>query len=813
VAVDAEVEFEHEPPIRLTVRDTSGRDGRIEWNLQALLEDERDELRARADAADDLTEVVAAVNGRRYFFTRLLILALEPEQLRELVEALLIVPAGGRGHALAMPAPRSLGVLHRGHLRDEIGKRFKKVPRKDGLPVAVLADSMPFGLCDGILVLRQRTLVDQGATKEAFARFDARFRALVGLRDYPKQLNDDLSALGAGGSADEVFVPTGGHFLEAILGRSNSAERLDGRRHIFWHELPNPLLAPEIAGVVLGSRAQPLPDVAPTVPAPGLTPAGPTPLPDPALASAVMQVLGSSNLFRDMSKTAELANVLGNLSTLAGNMSTQAGQLVGNAQQQALSQAGALGQKVADLTAQLFAQSQGGALPSGATATQRAVAGNRIEDLARAPAGQIAPTEANRAVASAFGAPLGRAPSAGQSGYLVPKDSPPPKYDGQDARMLHNQLHESLRATTDTGAELERVAAAGDGEAVADAVRRLVAERKTMELQPLLEEAKVSDKAFDRAVRLTLDLDASLQQVGEVGLPTLEWAEERLAGAWLASRERAIKAIGKEGDLHQLGRIEVLLSIAQHLEPIARRLPPSMAGVGILDGAGVAVEITSLESPSADVAHRGDAVQIGLAAQLVIGDKKRPLAGARVSFFAAGTLEETVNGTADDDGKFAAEMHHRPPTDGIEGVSLGDGAADLVVMSHVTARESVLLTATRGLTIPAQLEVEVAEAMYDDDGSNALVGDVVMARRRPVRITFEVRSAGMLLGSTPVDVGLTGGGTIVERGVLTGSGLSAGRVSVLYRPPAADGVAYVAAVVRTRSGRPAAGSAIVDHNA
>ena len=51
-----------------------------------------------------------------------------------------------------------------------------------------------------------------------------------------------------------VPIPTGGVFAEAVLGRSNSAEKLDITRFWNWQDSPIPLQPPEISPVGTGSR-------------------------------------------------------------------------------------------------------------------------------------------------------------------------------------------------------------------------------------------------------------------------------------------------------------------------------------------------------------------------------------------------------------------------------------------------------------------------------------------------------------------------------------------------------------------------------
>ena len=124
----------------------------------------------------------------------------------------------------------------------------------------------------------------------------------------------------------EVSLPTGGVFAEAVLGRSNAAEKLDLTRFWNWQDSPIPILPPDIAPVSMGSRAQPM-DLA----SHGLeSQAAKLPdlprLPDPTGMQAVIQAL-TANIFRDMSnagKTAEAAEKALALSADGANKATDA---------------------------------------------------------------------------------------------------------------------------------------------------------------------------------------------------------------------------------------------------------------------------------------------------------------------------------------------------------------------------------------------------------------------------------------------------------------------------------------------------------
>jgi hypothetical protein len=97
-----------------------------------------------------------------------------------------------------------------------------------------------------------------------------------------------------------VSLPTRGLFAEAKLGSCNACEELDVTRFWDWTESPCPELAPAIEGVHPGSRAQAM-TAAPTVTQPTLGIEAPPSAPEPASIAGVLEALGKSDVFKDMS--------------------------------------------------------------------------------------------------------------------------------------------------------------------------------------------------------------------------------------------------------------------------------------------------------------------------------------------------------------------------------------------------------------------------------------------------------------------------------------------------------------------------------
>ncbi|MGE3289707.1 MAG: hypothetical protein AB7J32_26915, partial [Pseudonocardia sp.] len=108
-------------------------------------------------------------------------------------------------------------------------------------------------------------------------------------------------------AVDLVAMPTGGVFAEAVLGRFNSAEKLDLTRFWNWQDSPIPIQAPEIAALQAGQRVVAESTTPGDLDAPVVTIQNPQPLPDPTGVSAALAALTSANLFRDMSNGAATA--------------------------------------------------------------------------------------------------------------------------------------------------------------------------------------------------------------------------------------------------------------------------------------------------------------------------------------------------------------------------------------------------------------------------------------------------------------------------------------------------------------------------
>ncbi len=121
-------------------------------------------------------------------------------------------------------------------------------------------------------------------------------------------------------------VPTRGVFGEAKLGECNCCEERDVTRFWDWQESPCPDTAPDLAPAGTESRFQP-PDTTPSpVPASTINIQNAPVAPDPTGLGAALEVLRTSDIFRDMSGRAELTQILGQLAATVRDLQQNRGR-------------------------------------------------------------------------------------------------------------------------------------------------------------------------------------------------------------------------------------------------------------------------------------------------------------------------------------------------------------------------------------------------------------------------------------------------------------------------------------------------------
>lgn len=120
-------------------------------------------------------------------------------------------------------------------------------------------------------------------------------------KEWVEWLADHSVQVGKLYNQDIVPLGTGGTFAEAVLGRANSAEKLDITRFWDWQDSPIPLQPTEIAAIQTGSRATPEDTKPGQLSTPIINIATPTSLPDPIGTAAALQAVQNGAMFRDMS--------------------------------------------------------------------------------------------------------------------------------------------------------------------------------------------------------------------------------------------------------------------------------------------------------------------------------------------------------------------------------------------------------------------------------------------------------------------------------------------------------------------------------
>jgi hypothetical protein len=149
--------------------------------------------------------------------------------------------------------------------------------------------------------------------------------------------------------ARTVPIPTDGVFAEAVLGRSNSAEKLDITRFWNWQDSPIPLQPPDIAPVATGSRGTPETLEPGQLGAPVLNIVNPTSLPDPTGLGASLSAIATSNMFRDMSGLAGSQSLAQDALGKTLSAATEAGKIASTNLQAEAQKAVAMGQIAADI--------------------------------------------------------------------------------------------------------------------------------------------------------------------------------------------------------------------------------------------------------------------------------------------------------------------------------------------------------------------------------------------------------------------------------------------------------------------------------
>ncbi len=298
--------------------------------------------RIRQAAYDELVANLPRVKARlqsviqrkRHFFTRVILNAMEPEQIKGLLDAL------------------------------HVSSSRRSEENSEKIPLHAIAHTQPIGMSAGSFVLRLKRFTPESAARLSenlgltTKKIGPRVLELLEYNQEIQEMESDYNntePVTTKDSTGHVYLPTGGLFAEAILGRSNSAEYLDMERYFNWNDSPIPHQPPAIGTVNMDSRNQDI-AISPTDLKTPLTVVNAPNFPEPSGMKDVLAAIQNGNMFRDMSKAEELAGILKNLMSLSEGMGKSASGMTGAAARDAMASAVKMGETASEMTEKLFDQ-------------------------------------------------------------------------------------------------------------------------------------------------------------------------------------------------------------------------------------------------------------------------------------------------------------------------------------------------------------------------------------------------------------------------------------------------------------------------
>lgn len=209
-----------------------------------------------------------------------------------------------------------------------------------------------------------------------------------------------------------LTLPSRGVFAEARLGHCNASEQKDDTRFWDWQTSPIPHHAPGIEAVSTGSRALDPQGLTPTpFPQSLVNIVNPQSLPDPTGLAAALEVLGTPEIFRNMSASKEVGELLQKLSDNATAMASQGMQ--GGARQDLLRDI----RGAEELSPQKRAQLVEDLLAKEVAGQEASVAGEALPGIG---------TGTGATSGNSGGAATGTTPASDTSTVATPAPPPPP---------------------------------------------------------------------------------------------------------------------------------------------------------------------------------------------------------------------------------------------------------------------------------------------------------------------------------------------------------------------------------------------------
>ena len=165
-----------------------------------------------------------------------------------------------------------------------------------GVALSHVVEPQPFAVTANFLVFRMNVPLDAEFSDGPFAAEQAAWRDFLARRGLERPVP----------KTEVIPLPSGGVFAEAVLGRFNSAEKIDLKRFWNWQDSPIPDTAPEIAAIRAASRAQAEGLLPGQFGAPVVSIQAPAALPVAAGVAPMLAAIQNS-AFRDMSGVAQTA--------------------------------------------------------------------------------------------------------------------------------------------------------------------------------------------------------------------------------------------------------------------------------------------------------------------------------------------------------------------------------------------------------------------------------------------------------------------------------------------------------------------------
>ena len=183
-----------------------------------------------------------------------------------------------------------------------------------GVALSHVVEPQPFAVTANFLVFRMNVPLDAELPDGPFAAEQAAWRDFLARRGLERPVP----------KTEVIPLPSGGVFAEAVLGRFNSAEKIDLKRFWNWQDSPIPDTAPEIAAIRTASRAQVEGLMPGQLGAPVVSIQAPAALPAAAGVAPMLAAIQNS-AFRDMSGVAQTAALAQAAAQGSGAAATAAG--------------------------------------------------------------------------------------------------------------------------------------------------------------------------------------------------------------------------------------------------------------------------------------------------------------------------------------------------------------------------------------------------------------------------------------------------------------------------------------------------------